>query len=1065
MLFKWLFKSLSYRVNKDIKETLYKNPEFLKSRWNLFEFNIVQWSTHYVKYVLLSLLAFLLFILNLKLWQPMAQDFILPYIPSWEKLFDWQGLFLAGQLTVIGVVYPLVVGLVSVLFQNKSAKKILFPVYQKYSGFMFAGLSGLLLSIFIVMSSLLRASMDGSTYFVFCAASALWLVFNLVLTSWFFVQTFKILNDDFRNRLLVRYSLHVTCEQDIRNRICHLFLDNPTHYKLLFNFSEKTLEVDSHYFATGTFEDLIVSVDQELEIVDVRYHILNLAVFIQTVILKFKKINDAKIILKAMRKKTKGKEMVLASFRGFKLNPLVKILIKIAYKFGKPLNTDMEGFSTVLAALVGPIDDSIRDSDSREYSSSVLNLIDWHTEIAEALSFKNDTGNLDNWLLLPARGMFGRNYLSELLSEYFRLTRQAVEKIPDNSSYYKDLLNLHKRIYVKREKLVDKEQQSLIQGSYYLWYLLLEWRSYSGNSSSLRVNDKYEDVIYSFVGAWESWLDYIVPKSERSETLAQSYPAFLNHLEFTSLTAISALRFDNYEAAGWGVDMLNSWFSNFSDKDVNHSEYMWRSKLVNHKLLLLDSEHSSWKRVLKGRDYNEHDAFDIAFKNAHIDIRVVTACYMLIKPNSQNKELLGKYVKALLSGGRIHPTGSLGTSSSNVTNAGDILGLYIRHRDYRNIGDDSYGGWLASVLESFGRLHDQKMVSGRVYSGWGSMSPSSMNEAYVEIALSMSGNSWQLPSDWKEYVLSNAFRNEDRRSIISDLKKWMKLSNEDSQYTLITEENLPTFKDNFNSSITKIIEQLNKKEDEDIQLAEIDRARLKSFGIACSKPLVDKENRFPLNQFYEVVLNPDTPVKTEYQVGIANYEKERVAEGIDLQRSINENEWLSDCVIKNIELNILREILQYKQTAQNEYPDEASMLQDILELSEGLACPVLLTGDDDLITILHRAAYEQEFIKNYNISRKDGFGNNYICHIGRCEVYSLRFSDVNYGLITSKEIFDKVNFEPVDHGQYVVADFELNDGSEKEGRLQLSYKMDVDLAPDVYCIKLTLLSDENEMPI
>ena len=40
-------------------------------------------------------------------------------------------------------------------------------------------------------------------------------------------------------------------------------------------------------------------------------------------------------------------------------------------------------------------------------------------------------------------------------------------------------------------------------------------------------------------------------------------------------------------------------------------------------------------------------------KNAHIDLRVMTACYMLLKPSDDHPDLLVKYVKALLAGKRI----------------------------------------------------------------------------------------------------------------------------------------------------------------------------------------------------------------------------------------------------------------------------------------------------------------------------------------------------------------------------------------------------------------------------
>ncbi|WJG07631.1 hypothetical protein [Aliiglaciecola sp. LCG003] len=155
-----LLNSLRYHIDKNIDETLYQNKAFLSSKWSLLEYSILRWSQRHGYYIFLTVTLAILIVTNLFLLIPLVID----DFPHWRKLIDWQGGFLAGQLTIIGVVYPLVIGLIGVLFQNKSAKKTLFPIYHMYSGFMFAGLSGLFLSIFIVLGYFLSANLDDSTY-------------------------------------------------------------------------------------------------------------------------------------------------------------------------------------------------------------------------------------------------------------------------------------------------------------------------------------------------------------------------------------------------------------------------------------------------------------------------------------------------------------------------------------------------------------------------------------------------------------------------------------------------------------------------------------------------------------------------------------------------------------------------------------------------------------------------------------------------------------------------------------------------------------------------------------
>ncbi len=61
------------------------------------------------------------------------------------KLSDWMSNLLGSQLTIIGIAFS-VVGLISVLFQKKSARIHIQSAYQLHSGYMFAGLSGLSLA-------------------------------------------------------------------------------------------------------------------------------------------------------------------------------------------------------------------------------------------------------------------------------------------------------------------------------------------------------------------------------------------------------------------------------------------------------------------------------------------------------------------------------------------------------------------------------------------------------------------------------------------------------------------------------------------------------------------------------------------------------------------------------------------------------------------------------------------------------------------------------------------------------------------------------------------------------
>jgi hypothetical protein len=62
-----VFKTLSYRVDKEISESLYVNEIFLKSQWGWLERSVIRWSTQYIKYITLTSLLALFIAFNILL--------------------------------------------------------------------------------------------------------------------------------------------------------------------------------------------------------------------------------------------------------------------------------------------------------------------------------------------------------------------------------------------------------------------------------------------------------------------------------------------------------------------------------------------------------------------------------------------------------------------------------------------------------------------------------------------------------------------------------------------------------------------------------------------------------------------------------------------------------------------------------------------------------------------------------------------------------------------------------------------------------------------------------------
>lgn len=1080
-----LLNSLQYNIDKSIDETLYKNETFLSSQWNILEYNILRWSQRHGHYIFLTVILICLLVANLLIWKDQLTPLAIEHFPRWKKLIEWQGGFLAGQLTIVGVVYPLVIGLIGVLFQNKSAKKTLFPIYQMYSGFMFAGLSGLFLSIFIVAGYFLSAAMEDSTYIAICITTALWLIFNVLLTSWFFITTFLMLDEAKRDRLVVRYTIHELCETDIRHRIRELLLLNAVQNKVLANPEEQLLKVSTYKFSDDKYNEIVIRSEKQIYTTNVYFSVINIVIRYHLWKLKiihwlnnqkwghwiisnigFKSLSTdpnatPEIVVQPVWTKEDNTGLVVFRYTGFYIGWLSKTLIKASFATRKAGENNDKSLTSMMLAFVGSANDSIREKNIAEFKYALDNIVKWHIEIASALSFLNDNTEEDNWLLLPTASFFSRSYLDEILTEYYRLAKAAVELIPENIEFFDEVIYLHKRLFARREKLVKREGFSLIQGSYFNWSLLMEWRSYSSSSSDMRIANKYEDVLFDFVGSWESWLDYIEPRTKRLNNLSNSLPLFLSHLEFTAHTAITALRYNNIEAAGWGVDMLNNWVEKLSYREHGHGleEYRWHSELVTHDMLLKDRNEHAWITVLNGHEFNIQSAFNIAINNAAFDLRVITACYILLKPNLNGNFQIKKYIRALLSGASIHHTGAMGRRTKSVSTACDILGAYIRHRDYPNNGEGSYGSWLSKTLDSFGRVNEQRRVSGRIYSGWGRDDPHGMNSAYVEIVVSFSNNQWQLERKWFDIIFSAIFRHQDQEYLVRDLKEWLRLSDEINDPILTSKDDFENNRNNFKTSIQQVIDKINQRQNDIIADAEIDDALLTRFGLTCSKVITGKNQNleFPLDLFKSVRFNGSIEKNNLCKVNIENYRKEQISKNISTNRAINEDEWLKDVTKDNIKVNILRKILWYKTTDSRVYANAENNILDASELGKDINDPVIFSGNSELNRLFLEARYKRDLADKLNISFIDGYGDSYICHLGNIIVYRINFSDANFSLLTTKDLFESIEFGKVLERQFVKVEYDPSDDNKNIGVLSINYWMDVILVEGLPCIKTEIL--------
>lgn len=1039
-----LLNSLSFQVEKNLKETVYSSDTFNAHKWNLWEKQIIQWSkaplVNVVKiFFLTGLIAFGGWLIENQFSLLESGD-----LYQWKWLYPWQPTILSSQLTLIGVVFPLVIGFVSFLLQSATASKSIWELYRHYSGFIFTGFSGLGLSIFILSGYYIETFLPMVSYSLWCVVSTAWMIANIILSGWFLWSTFQIIHEPSRDKLILRYTINESFIYSIRKRLSQLIPENSVDRGLIGDLNEEHIEVKNFSFSHTNENKTLVSksFNKESYVSDVFFRIQKIALSITSSRHNKKKPSDkVQLELPLSVDQIARKEQIIVTISGQPLTLLERLLFKASYCFSKQKPFEEDILDDIIFALIGSVIDNFKDNKPKLFEESLKRLVEWHAAVTDALSFTNDNGFIDNWLMLPASSFWHRTYLNQLLREYYLLSQLTVSKISESPEYFEDIVNLHIRMHNRsKSELPSLLVKELIDGHHLTWVALTQhWDKESMPTGSTNA-DKYENAIITYAGSWEQWPMFVASRSEPWDQNFKAIPVLLHYLTCTGLKLITTARNDDEIASKWAVDMLLYWYRNVSNYQHPNQKYLWKHEIITPQLLEEQPLGQTWKEILSGHNFEASSAALIALENSWKDIRLIAASYISSKPNSKNYPLLQSLTSNLLSGDFFKPSNDMDIQRGGISSGKDILTAFIRQKFSSRLGADGYSGWLNSIIERFNRNEEPKHVMGRVYSGWGAHGIESLNEQYVALSVMLSEQEWQLPNRWYEIIDSELFNQKSREVLISDLQNWLQIA--DAQ---LADNEANT--NNFKCSIESVITKLSDKNLDDIRNSEIDVDQLDLLGQAASISGFNPDKGGMLLKLFKSIeydLQPND--SSLYMLRINGYSKSSIAKGIDASKPINEEEWLDRAIAKNISLNLFNKLSSIKNTIESSFENTKDLLNriavDIRENAPNHAPMSLFIGPWEIHRFLSEASYNVTSNPGLNLELQHGFENTYICHLEGIPVYQLPYQQAAFSLLVPNKVFDTVQVTEITDNRFVDVTTEDLDDETQRLTLVLSYHME-----------------------
>lgn len=714
-MLKKILDSISYQTDKFIRENIHVNQSYMALKWNGFEKILVSGSRHYVKAMLILISFFAAIFFVMVSGKSYIKPFIAEWFPEWYTLFDAQINLLGGQLTIIGIVYPMVVGLVSVIFQRKSARKTVHAAYQTYSGFMLAGLSGLCLSGFMLCGLLLRTFVGNYNYAIICGISIIWMMLNIALSVWFFVQSLSVLDDEKRERMVLRYLTADILSTHVKNQLHNIFLNKPVETQIIKNDKFSNLTFEDYSFEKDYSAISSESSKQEV-IKDIYVWPLKIILWHINMYGRLKKKQIAIALFSKLDSRDEFDTLPLFKIKNIESDHVLVNLLTRCFRTGivtkRHIATDR-----IIKGLLGDTIDALASADINAFDEAIEGFCRDVTTFTDGFNFKQGQ-QTDNLLLLADDIFWERSFTDKLYTELYQLFRQAVIRIDVSEWFYTKCMNVPGMLCSKRESISFKEIQLALRYTFYSWDILVRWGHANTGRLDLTQRQSYEALLRDFVEIWEGWTDGLKYISKKTGGQQLYHDTLKEHLFTLPDIVACAVLSGESGSVDWAADLMNRWLHTARRSADGHNTalFSWQEFIVTQATLDGEIVFSPENTPLR-KPVELSQLQDSFYKNTLTDLRLLTAAFIISKPDAFQNTQCQFAVSTLLDGSLVENTGGFERLSEKLTRSSDIIDVFIRLLIWNKADRDEALNSPGKIIRKLSSAHGKSLVSGRTYLG------------------------------------------------------------------------------------------------------------------------------------------------------------------------------------------------------------------------------------------------------------------------------------------------------------------------------------------------------------
>ncbi len=585
--------------------------------------------------------------------------------------------------------------------------------------------------------------------------------------SGFFVQSLSVLDDEKRERMVLRFLTTDILSAHVKSQLHSSFLNNPVKSQIIKN----------ERYSNLTFEDYSFEND---------YSVIKSEISIQEVI-KDIYVRPLKIILWLvnMHGRLKKKQIAIALFSRldsrseFDTLPLFKVkniesehvlitLLTRCFRTGiatqRHIATDR-----IIKGLLGDAIDALASADINAFDEAIEGFCRDITTFTDGFNFRQGQ-QTDNLLLLADDIFLDRSFTDKLYTELYQLFRQAVIRIDVSERFYTKCMNIPGMLCSKRESISFKEIQLALMYTFYSWDILVRWGHANTGRLDLTQRQSYEALLRNFVEIWEGWTDGLKYISKKTGGQQLYHDTLKEHLFTLPDIVACAVLSGESGSVDWAVDLMNRWLHTARRSADSHNTalFSWQEFIVTQATLdgeiVFSPENTPLRKPVEFSQLQ--DSF---YKNTLTDLRLLTAAFIISKPDAvQNKECQFA-VSTLLDGSLVENTGGFERLSDSMATSTDIIDVFIRlltwDKSERRDATNSPG----NIIRKLSSAHGKSLVSGRTYMGRRLGGIEDLIPQIAELSVLRCGDTSSVSHKMKAIVASNVLSYQLLQNIVGNL--------------------------------------------------------------------------------------------------------------------------------------------------------------------------------------------------------------------------------------------------------------------------------------------------------